>query len=133
MIDVAPASDLDVKMHDMVFANKKTYEEKYDAISKCIELIYKAGEELEADHQKKIDALSNWYEVNGSEVDVATIEMEAEKKLFSLEDIKEMDVKVGETLTTTAEFFAEIGKIENNKLPVVEENIDDQMISDMLK
>lgn|GEM_PF-6922001 len=58
--------------------------------------------------------------------------MEAKKKLFSIEDIENMEIKVGETLITTAEFFAEIGKIENDKLPVIEENINKEIITDIL-
>lgn len=132
MIDVASASELDVKLNDMVFANKKTYEEKNDVIRKCIELMYKAGEELEADPEAKKEALKSWYEVNGSQIDDATIEKEALKKLFTLDDIRAMDVKVGETLVTTAEFFAEIGTIENDRIPVVKENISDADIEALL-
>lgn len=132
MIDVASASELDVKLHDMVFANKQTYEEKNETIRKCIDLMYKAGEELEADPQLKKDSLKNWYEVNGSQVDDATIEKEAMKKLFTLDDIREMDVKVGETLVSTAEFFAEIGTVENDRIPVVKENINDADITALL-
>lgn len=133
MIDVAPVEDLNVKLHDMVFANKKTFDEKEDVILKCIELIYKAGEELESNQQKKMEALKNWYEINGSEVDESTVKLEAEKKLFSLADIEQMEIKVGETLMTTSEFFAEIGKIESDKLSVVESNINDEVISTLLK
>lgn len=133
MIDVAPIEALDVKLHDMVFANKKTFDEKQDVIQKCIELIYRAGEELEADAGKKAEALKNWYQINGSEVTDETIELEIKKKLFTEADIEVMDVKVGETLIELSEFFAEIGNIESEKLPIIEENVNDQVVNDLLK
>jgi len=84
MIDVAPAEELDVKLNDMVFANKKTFDKKYDAIRKCIELIFQAGEELEANPQSKLDALKQWYTVNGSEVEEATLNWKLRKNYFQL-------------------------------------------------
>lgn len=132
MIDVAPAEELEIKLNDMVFANKKTIEDNKTIITKCIELIYKAGGELEADQTMKEAALGSWYKINGSEVAPEILKSEAKKKLYTLEDIAAMESSVGSTLLTTADFFASVGKIETDKLPVIKSNINDEIIKGLL-
>lgn len=133
VIDVADSTELEVELYDMIFANKKTYDDKYDAIKRFIYLVYEAGSELEADPELKIEKLKEWYSLNGSEIDDLTVEKEATKKLFTLDDIANMEQKVGKTLITTAEFYAECGKIESDKLPVVQENINDEIVKELLE
>lgn len=133
VVDVAPTDVLGVKLHDMVFANKRTYSANREIIKKCLELIYRAGEELDADPAKKIAALDNWYKVNGSTVAPDVLAMEAGKKLFTLTDIRGMNGQIGGTLVSTAEFFASLGNIEADKLPVVRSNINDELIRELLR
>ena len=133
LIDIAPIDELGVKLNDMVFANKRSIDSKRELINKCLGLIYRAGMELEANQAAKEAALKDWYRVNGSDVDDATVAREAAKKLFSLDDIRAMNVKGGETLISTAEFFAGIGTVETSKLPVVRGNINGEFIRALLE
>jgi len=131
MIEVAPVEDLDIALNDMVFANKKTYESKKEIIKKFLELVYRANEDFSNDQKLKEETLSNWYKVNGSEVEADVISREATKRSFTIEDIK--NIETGSTLIDTAEFFASIGKLEMSKLPTIKENINDELVKEIVK
>lgn len=131
MIEVAPVEDLGVELHDMVFANKKSYEDKKEIIKKFLELLYRANEDFEKDQELKERVLRDWYKVNGVEVEDEVIKREATKAAYTIEDIRKMEV--GDTLIATAEFFASIGNIETSKLPIIKDNINDELVKEILK
>lgn len=131
MIEVAPVEDLEIALHDMVFANKKSYESKKDIMKKFLELVYRANADFSKDQKLKEKTLSDWYKANGSEIGEDVIKREATKKSYTVEDIKGKEV--GTTLIATAEFFASIGKFEPSKLPKIKENINDELIKEILK
>lgn len=132
-VSVAPTEELDVGLSDMVFANKTTYEEKKDIIKKCLELIYQADADMEADAELKASVLKDWYSVNGSELDDSAIQQEITKRLYTIDDIKAMETPVGSTLVSIAEFYASIGNIETDQIPTIEGNINTELMDEILK
>lgn len=130
-INTASMEELDIGLHDSVFANKKTYKEKQVHIVNFMKLLYRAGADLQKDRGLKEKVLSDWYATNGSTVDPSIVKQEAVKAIYTLEDAKKMGV--GKTLRTTAEFFARIGRLQTEKLPVFDVNITDEILKSLTK
>jgi NitT/TauT family transport system substrate-binding protein len=125
-LNTAPMSEIGIGLHDSVFANKKTYTQKQDIIVKFMQLLYRAGSDLQGNRQLKERVLSGWYKTNGSNVSDDIVRQEADKAIFTLEDAKR--IGVGVTLKNTARFFARIGRLEMDRLPVFEVNVTDEII-----
>ena len=83
------------------------------------------------DRALKEKVLSDWYATNGSTVDPSIVKQEAVKAIYTLEDAKKMGV--GKTLKTTAEFFARIGRLQVEKLPVFDVNVTDEILKIITK
>lgn len=124
--NTASMEELEIGLHDSVFANKKTFKDKKEYIVKFMQLLYRAGADLQKDRALKEKTLSDWYAANGSTVDASIVKQEAVKAIYTLDDAKKMGV--GKTLKTTAQFFARIGRLQVEKLPVFEVNVTDEIL-----
>ena len=70
----------------------------------------------------EMELLAEWYAVNGSETDDETIRKEVETRPFLTAE-EACSEELGASTRMNAEFFAEIGTLEVDKLSVYDTNI----------
>lgn len=114
-----------------VIASKDAYENKREALVKYMELVYRAADELEADHDLKVQQILKWYEECGKETTEETARQEAEMRiLITSEAQKALDY--GSSESKIADFFAMTGKVEPSQLDMFKSNIKDDIWKEAL-
>lgn len=129
MIKVADLEQLGVQLYEEITLTDKAYkdEEIKAIIPNFLKALYQANDELEADPEKKFEAVKQWYNSNGSDASDEDIQAECDLKPFvTTEEIKNM--KLGEYETTYAEFMVSQDKLEEEKIDVVKNNVTDEFI-----
>ena len=124
-------TDLEIPQYDSIIASNAIFENK-ELLSKFVQAFYHVNDELVKDDDKTAEILFDWYEKNGSNATIEGTKDEVIRRPFvSSEEAR--NIKVGESVTVTAKFFAEQKLIEDDKIAVVEGNIDQEIVDKALE
>ena len=131
MIVTSSLESLDIPQYDSIIASKQAYSEKRDLLVKYVRALFQATDELQKDADMTEKLLYDWYEENGSTATEESCKTEVATRPFvTSEEAK--NIKVGDSVKITAEFYASQGLIENDKLSIVNENIKDDILKEAL-
>ena len=131
-INVGSLTDLKVPQYDNVVANKNSYTGKKDLLVKYVKLLFRANKELKSNYELEVKELSNWYKQNGQNIEEKLIRAEVSARpLLTADDAR--NKKLGDSIKTTAEFMASIGKLQTDKLPIIDKNVVDDILKEALK
>ncbi len=129
-VPIATLSDFVMSTGDLIVSND-AYENKREAIKTYMELVYRAAEELEADHDLKARMLVKWYEENGREGNLDAAKQEAELRILITPEVqKSMDY--GKAESAIADFYSYIGNIEPEQAEMFKSNVVDDMWKEVL-
>lgn len=124
-------SNLDVPQYDSIIASSKAYNDKADLIKKYIKAFYEATDALQSDSEMAAKLLYDWYVENGSESTLDACKSEiATRPFVTSQEAKE--IKLGESVQITAEFWVEQGLLEESKFPEVGKHITDSLVKEVL-
>lgn len=129
MVKVADLDQLGLKLYEEITITDKAYqnEEIKAIIPAFLKTLFEVNDELEADPQKKFEAVKKWYNDNGGSATDEDIQAECDLKPFvTTEEIKNM--KLGEYEETYAEFMVSQDKLEQDKVEVVKNNVTSEFI-----
>lgn len=124
-------STLSIPQFDSIVVSDKAYKDRRDVVLKYIKAFYEANDALQKDQDKAAQLLLDWYTENGSESTLEACKNEVKNRPFvTSEEVK--TIEVGKSVQVTAQFFADKGKIEKDKVEVVKNNVDTSFIPDAL-
>lgn len=129
MVKVADLNQLGLQLYEEITITDKAYqnEEIKAIIPAFLKTLFEVNDELEADPQKKFEAVKKWYNDNGGSATDEDIQAECDLKPFvTTEEIKNM--KLGEYEETYAEFMVSQDKLEQDKVEVVKNNVTSEFI-----
>jgi sulfonate transport system substrate-binding protein len=131
-VSVGSLTDLKIPQYDNVLASKKAYETKKDLLVKFVKLMFRANAELKKNPALEAKELSSWYKQNGQNIEDKIVKAEvASRPLLTATDARKKPL--GDSMKTTAEFMASIGKLQTEKLPIFDKNIVDDVLKSALK
>jgi len=131
-INVGNLPDLKVPQFDNIVASKDAYETKKALLIKFVKLVLRANAEMRKDPDLEAKRLLNYYKINGQTIDEKNVMLEVKTRpLLIAEDLKKMNT--GDALKMTAEFLASVGKLQTEKLPIIEKNLTTDILKEALK
>lgn len=131
MVVTSSLSALDIPQYDSIIASPNAYKDKRDLLVKYTKAFFEATDALQADPAMAEKLLGEWYKENGSDVPAEKCKTEiATRPFVTSEEAK--DVKIGESVKVTAEFYALQGLIETDKLTTVGEHVTDDIVKEAL-
>ncbi|MBS5523026.1 MAG: ABC transporter substrate-binding protein [Clostridiales bacterium] len=130
----ASLEDLGVKVYDGFAAAGKYCEEHPEAVEKLLEVMLKVVNEFIADEDLAVSEAVKWYKENGKDEDEETIRQELQMCPYLAPSMVEApDYVLGEGMVTVAEFFADLGQIEPEKVETVQNNLNDTFVKEAYK
>lgn len=124
-------SALNIPQFDSIVCSAKTYNERPEIVEKYIKAFFEATDALQADTDMAAQLLLDWYTENGTESSLEACKKEVETRPYvTSEEAKE--IKVGESVIITGEFWVSQGLLEENKYPELATHIDDSLIKKAL-
>lgn len=131
-INAGSLIDLKIPQYDNVVASKKAYETKKVLLTKLVKLMYRANAELKQNQDVEVKMLSDWYKQNGQNIETKLVRAEVQARpLLTADDAKKKPL--GDSIKTTAEFMASIGKLQTEKLPIIDKNVVGDILKAVLK
>ncbi|MBB6481163.1 ABC transporter substrate-binding protein [Spirochaeta isovalerica] len=127
---IATLSDFVMSTGDLIVSND-AYENKREALKKYMGLVYRAAEELEADHDLKAKMLVKWYEENGREGNLQAAKQEAELRILITPETQK-SMEYGKPESAIADFYAYIGNIEPAQADMFKKNVVDDLWKEVL-
>lgn len=118
---------------DNVIANRKFYDnpENHDVMVEVIKQVLRAADEFK-DEEILLDAMLQWYKVNGQEMNKEDIRNQVlERPFLTATDYKGSDTTA--SLKRQAEFFLSINKITEEDLEKVFNNIKTEILTEALE
>lgn len=125
-------TDLDIPQFDSIIASDSIYQKDKELLNKFVQAFYKANDELLEDDDKTAQILLDWYEDNGSESTIESAKQEVISRPF-VSSNEARDIVVGESVNITAKFFAEQELITEDKIGIVEQNVDQEIVEKALE
>lgn len=114
-------------------ARKDVLEERYDDVVLFLRAMYRAAEELEADHDLRNDVAYKFYSENGKPANEEDVKTETEIRPFIVpSDMTADDFYLGSGALQVGSFFASIGTIEEDQVAFIEEAINPAPLADAL-
>ncbi len=129
-VPIATLSDFVMSTGDLIVSND-AYNNKADAIKTYMGLVYRAAEELEADHDLKARMLVKWYEENGREGNLEACKQEAELRLLITPEVQQ-SMDYGAPENAIADFYSYIGNIEPEQAEMFKGNVVDNFWKEVL-
>jgi sulfonate transport system substrate-binding protein len=127
-INVGSLTDLKIPQYDNVVASKDAYTTKKALLVKFVKLMFRANAELKQNQDLEVKILSDWYKQNGQNIETKLVRAEVQvRPLLTAADAKKKPL--GDSIKTTAGFMATIGKLQTDKLPIIDKNV----VGDILK
>lgn len=129
MVKVADLEQLGLNLYEEITITDKAYNdpEIKEIVPKFLKVLFEVNDELEADPQKKFEAVKKWYVDNGSTASDEEIQAECDLKPFvTSEEIQNMNM--GEYETTYAEFMVSQEQLEEEKVETVKNNVTTEFI-----
>ncbi|MDC7232837.1 MAG: hypothetical protein PQJ58_06370 [Spirochaetales bacterium] len=127
---IATLSDFVMSTGDLIVSNN-AYENKKEAIKTYMGLVYRAAEELEADHNLKAEMLVKWYTENGREGNLEAAKQEAELRILITPEVQK-SMEYGKPEAAIADFYAYIGNIEPEQAEMFKKNVVDDLWKEVL-
>ena len=94
----------------------------------------KVVNEFIADEDLAVSEAVKWYKENGKDEDEETIRQELQMCPYLAPSMVEApDYVLGEGMVTVAEFFADLGQIEPEKVETVQNNLNDTFVKEAYK
>lgn len=125
----ASLEDLGVKVYDGFAAAGSYCDEHPEVLEKFLEVMLKVVKEFIADNDLAVTEAVKWYKDNGKDEDEETIRQELELcPYLDPAMVENPDYKLGDGMVVVAEFFANLGQIEPEKVGVVESNLKDTFV-----
>ena len=134
MVKVADLEQLGLQLYEEITVTDKAYNnpEIREILPEFLKAIYEVGDELEADPEKKFQAVKKWYNDNGGSASDEDIKAECELKPFlTTEDAKNLEL--GDCEVMYAEFMASQDKLEQDKVEIVKENTTSEFLDAAFK
>jgi len=122
---------LGVCMYGVLIANSNTYEEKSDTIKKFLALTFEINDMLSADLDYQARQMQELNRRSGVEVSIEDILDEMEV-LYLVTSEKARTIDHGISVIETAEFYVEIGILEEEKMDAVRNSIDLTLLKEVL-
>lgn len=127
----ASLEDLGVKVYDGFAAAGKYCEEHPETVVKFLEVMLRVVNEFIADEDLAVSEAVKWYKENGKEEDEETIRAELEMcPYLDPSMVEDPDYVLGDGMVTVAEFFANLGQIEPEKVETVQNNLNDTFVKE---
>lgn len=129
-LPIATLSDFVMSTGDLIVSTG-AYDNKKEAIKTYMGLVYRAAEELEADHNLKAEMLVKWYEENGREGNLQAAKQEAELRILITPEAQK-SMEYGKPESAIADFYAYIGNIEPDQAEMFKKNVVDDLWKEVL-
>lgn len=130
-VPIATLSDFVMSTGDII-CSEKAYATKKDAIIRYMELVYRAADELEADHNLKAEQIMKWYKECGKDTNKDAALQEAKLRIFITSETQK-NMQYGAPESAIADFYASIGNIEPEQAEQFKMNIVDDLWKAALK
>lgn len=125
-------STLNIPQYDSIVVSDNAYKNKKDLLKLYIKAFLESCDELQSDPNKAAEELLAWYTKNGSSSTLEACKNEIKIRQFvTTEEAK--NIKIGDSVKITADFFASQELISKDKLPIVEKNVDGSLLQEALK
>ena len=134
MVKVADLEQLGLQLYEEITITDKAYNNPdiKAVIPAFLKTLYQANDELEADPQKKFEAVKKWYNENGGSATDEDIQAECDLKPFvTTEEAKKL--KLGDYEATYAEFMVSQDKLDSDKVETVKKNTTSEFLDEALK
>ena len=122
---------VDVPMYAVLIANSNIYEEKRETIKKFLALTFEINDMLTADLDYQATLMQELYRINGVDVSIEEIRDEM-AVLYLVTSEKARIIDHGIAVIETAEFYIEIGILEEEKMDAVRNSIDLTLLREVL-
>lgn len=126
-------NSLNFPYYDNIIVSRDFFDDEanHDALVELSVQLLRAADAFQ-DDELLMENMMEWYELNGQNVDEASIEHQTlERPYFTYEDFKSVDTTA--SFRNMAEFYASIGNITDEDLERVFANMDDTIIQEALK
>ena len=121
----------DTSFNNGFLARKEILEKRYDDVVLFLRGLYKAAEELEADHDLRNEFAYKFYSENGKPATEDDVKAETEIRPFIIpSDMTADDFYLGSGALGVGNFFAKIGTIEEEQVEFIEEGINVKPLMD---
>lgn len=128
---VSSLTTLNIPQFDSIIVSDEAFNNKKDTIVLYIKAFLEACDALQADTNMAAEELLNWYTKNGSSSTIEACQSEVSTRPFvTTEEIK--NIKTGDSVRITADFFASQSLITEDKLPIVDKNVDTELLNKAL-
>lgn len=118
-------------LYEATVCTADAYENRYDDVVKFVQMLYTACDELAADPQLTFDTAKQWYTDWGREISDEELQAEVDAKpVFTSDYAKQIDLT--EFAVSYAEYFADQGLIEKDRVETVKENCANDLLEDAL-
>ncbi|GAA0793546.1 hypothetical protein GCM10008910_08830 [Faecalicatena orotica] len=134
MVKVADLDQLGLQLYEEITLTDKAYnnEEIKAVIPAFLKTLYEVNDELEANPDKKFEAVKKWYNDNGGSATDEDIQAECDLKPFvTTEDAKAL--KLGDYEAAYAEFMVSQDKLDGDKVETVKNNTTSEFLDEALK
>lgn len=134
MVKVADLEQLGLQLYEEITMTDKAYnnEEVKAIIPAFLKTLYEVNDELEADPEKKFEAVKKWYNDNGGAATDEDIQSECDLKPFvTSQDAKALEL--GKYEITYAEFMVSQDKLDKDKVETVKKNSTSEFLDEALK
>ncbi|MGL6201425.1 MAG: ABC transporter substrate-binding protein [Lachnospiraceae bacterium] len=134
MVKAADLQQMGVQLYEEITITDKAYNnpEVTGIIPAFLKTLYQVNDELEADPQKKFEAVKKWYNDNGGSATDEDIQAECDLKPFvTTAEIKSL--QLGEYEATFAEFMVSQDKLEAGKIDTIKKNVTSEFIEAAFK
>ncbi len=132
-VKLASMDQLGVSARDLLMVTPETYEnpEMMAIIQKLVKLIYECNDKFQADQDLQIQELIKFHEAQGADIpdpeNMLKIEVE-NMYLITTEQAKKEAATMGESCAKIAEFYTELGSVEENAAQVVRDSVDRSIV-----
>ncbi|HYE83755.1 MAG TPA: ABC transporter substrate-binding protein [Clostridia bacterium] len=123
---------LNIPYFDNIVVNRKYYDGNKDVLVSLMEQLLRAADVFRSDEELYVDAMMEWYKLNGQEMDKENVRAEVTKKPF-VTSVEAKTHQIGASLKMQAQFMASIGKIKNEDLNKFDTNIKTEILEETVK
>ncbi len=123
----ASGEALGMNIWDPLLANPTTMQAKMPAIVKYVKVMYEVFDMFAADPEKMAEWSVKWQAANGATVKMENARLEVKARPFVSSKMAAA-MPVGATILEMAQFFNQIGRLEDDELSRVKPNLTDDVI-----
>lgn len=134
MVKVADLAQLGQQLYEEITITDKAYNnpEIKKIIPAFLKTLYQVNDELEANPDKKFEAVKKWYNDNGGSASDDDIKAECDLKPF-VTSAEAKELKLGDYEATYAEFMVSQDKLQADQVETVKSNVTSEFLEEALK